>query len=74
MWKLIGWLCVMGAAISMMAGLLAGHFVRPRRRRRRRESNIEAFLREEFPGFIPFAIMAAGLLAIGLVILRMRGR
>jgi hypothetical protein len=70
----IGWLCIFGAAVSMLAGLLAGHFVRPTRRRRRRESNIEAFLREEFPGFIPFAIMAAGLLAIGVVILRMRGR
>jgi hypothetical protein len=70
----IGWLCIFGAGISLLAGLLAGHFVRPRRRRRRRESNIEAFLREEFPGFIPFAIMAAGLLAIGVVILRMRGR
>ena len=68
----IGWLCIFGAAISLLAGLLAGHFVRPRRRRRRRESNVEAFLREEFPGFIPFAIMAAGLLAIGVVIL-MRG-
>jgi membrane protein YqaA with SNARE-associated domain len=74
MWKLIGWLCLMGAAILMMAGLLAGHFVRPRRRRRRRESKIEAFLREEFPSFIPFAIMAAGLLVIGVVILRMRGQ
>ena len=52
----IGWLCIFGAGVSMLAGLLAGHFVRPRRRRRRRESNIEAFLREEFPGFIPFAI------------------
>ena len=40
----------------------------------RRESKIEAFLREEFPGFIPFAIMAAGLLVIGVVILRMRGQ
>ena len=70
----IGWLCVLGAGISLLAGLLAGHFVKPRRRRRRRESNVEAFLREEFPGFIPFAIAAAGLLALGVVILRMRGR
>jgi hypothetical protein len=70
----IGWLCIFGAGISMLAGLLAGHFVRPRRRRHRRESDIEAFLREELPGFIPFAIIAAGLLAIGVVILRMRGK
>jgi formate-dependent nitrite reductase membrane component NrfD len=70
----IGWLCIFGAGISLLAGLLAGHFVRPRRRRRRRESNVEAFIREELPGFIPFAIIAAGLLVIGVVILRIRGR
>jgi len=70
----IGWLCIFGAGISLLAGLLASHFVRPRRRRRRRESNVEAFIREELPGFIPFAIMAAVLLVIGVVILRIRGR
>ena len=70
----IGWLCTFGAGISLLAGLLAGHFVRPRRRRRHWESNVQAFLRKEFPGFIPFAILAAGLLAIGVVTLRIRGR
>ena len=72
--RVIGWFCVMGACISMLAGLSAGHFVRRRRRhRRRRRSSVEAFLREEFPGLIPFAIVAAGLLAFGLVILMTAG-
>ncbi len=67
MWKLIGWLCVMGAVISVMAGLLSGHFAPPRSRRGR--SGFKAFLTEESPGFIVGAVIAAGLLTLGLLIL-----
>ena len=71
----MGWLCIMGACGSLLAGLLAGHFVlRGRRHRRRGESEFEAFLRDEFPGLIPFATIAAALLAIGLVLLRIASR
>jgi len=72
--RLIGWLCVMGAGISLMVGLASGHFAPHRRRCRhsrsgRRRSDFGVFLREDFPGFIPGAVIAAGLLALGLLIL-----
>ena len=72
--RLIGWLCVMGASISLMVGLASGHFPSHRRRSRhstsgRRRSDFGMFLREDFPGFIPGAVIAAGLLALGLLIL-----
>ena len=65
----------MGGCVSLLAGLLAGHFVRrSRRHRRRRESGFEAFLRDEFPGLIPFATLAAALFAMGIVLLRIASR
>jgi len=72
--RLIGWLCVMGAVISLMVGLASAHFAPHRRRSHhnrsgRRRSDFELFLREDFPGFIPGAVIAAGLLALGLLIL-----
>ena len=70
----IGWLFIFGAGISMLAGILARHFVRPSRRPRGRESNIETFIRDEFPGAIPCVVIAVTLLAIGLVVLRAVGR
>jgi hypothetical protein len=72
--KLIGWLCVMGAGISLMGGLLSGHFAPHRRRSRRGRSDLKAFIQEEAPGFIPGAVIAAGLLALGLLILVISGR
>ena len=73
--RAIGWLCIMGACVSLLAGLVAGQFVRRGRRHRRRgESEFEAFLRDEFPGLIPFATIAAALVAVGLVLLRIATR
>jgi hypothetical protein len=72
--KLIGWLCVMGAGISLMCGLLSGHFAPHRHRSRHRRDDFETFLREAFPGLIPSAVIAAGLLALGFVILMTWGR
>lgn len=71
--RLIGWLCVMGAGVSLMVGLLAGHFAPHRRRSRRRGSDFMAFLREDFPGLLPGAVIAAGLLGLGLLILMTPG-
>jgi len=72
--RLIGWLCVIGAGISLIVCLASGHFAPHRRRCRhsrsgRRRSDFGVFLREDFPGFIPGAVIAAGLLALGLLIL-----
>jgi hypothetical protein len=71
--KLIGWLCVMGAGISLMC-LLSGHFAPHRHRSRPRRDDFETFLREAFPGLIPSAVIASGLLALGFVILMTLGR
>ena len=73
--RLIGLLCVMGAGIALIGGLISGHLAprRPRSRRRRDDSFI-ASLREDFPGFIPSAVVAAGLLVLGLLILMTWGR
>jgi hypothetical protein len=60
--RLIGWLCVMG--ISLMCGLLSGHFAPHRSRSYHRRNDFEAFLRETAPGLIPNAVIAASLLAL----------
>ena len=67
--RLIGWLCVMGAGISLIGGLLSAHFA-PCRRRPRRE--FRAFL-EAVPGFIPGLVIAAVLLTLGFLILMTLG-
>ena len=72
--RLIGLLCVMGAGISLMGGLLSGHLAPHRRWSRRRRSDFKAFLGEDAPGFIPSAVIAAVLLALGLLILVTWGR
>ncbi len=72
--RFIGLLCVMGAAISLMGGLLSGHFAPHSRRSRRRGNDFTEFLREDFPWLIPGAGIAAGLLALGLLILMTWGR
>lgn len=69
MWKLIGWLCVMGAGISVLAGLLSEHFAPHRRRFRGRRSTFQAVLGESAPGLVPSAVIAAVLLALALLIL-----
>jgi len=72
--RLIGWLCVIGAGISLMCGLLSGYFAPHRHRSRRRRNDFKAILWAGAPGFIPSAVIAAGLLALGLLILMTWGR
>jgi hypothetical protein len=64
----------MGAGISLMCGLLSGHFAPHRRRSYHRRNDFEAFLRETAPGLIPNAVIAPNLLALGFVILMTWGR
>jgi hypothetical protein len=69
MWKLIGWLCMMGAGISMLAGMLSGHFAPHRRKFRGKRSAFQALMGESAPGFVQSALLAAVLLALGLLFL-----
>jgi len=65
---------VVGAVISLMFGLMSGHFFPHRRRSHRKRSDFEEILREIGPGFIPSAVIAVSLLTLGFVILMTRGR
>lgn len=67
--RFVGWLCVMGAGISIMVGLASGHFAPYRHRSRHNRSGRRRSDFEDFPGLIPGAVIAAGLLALGLLIL-----
>ena len=72
--RLIGWLCVVGAGLSMILGVLIGRENMRVYRELCARGRFWACSQDGMPAFTTGAIIAIGLLAFGILILAIRRR